>query len=599
MAFTPSDLFSLGEDGGWYDPSDLSTLWQDTAGTVSVTAAGQSVARIDDKSGNGRHLLQSTSANRPTYQTSGGLHWLDFDGTDDFLQLSANSPNITEGAGALACAASSDNEEVIGGLLEEIDEISGPAFRNILYFDTRSGTARIFNYAPDSTSRFVDLNSQISGAEKVFIASSDGVTAEAYLDDVQQGSPVDATANFANNSKITLGKQDAGNLLHDGKIYGAIILDRGLTSMERTDLNAWLSEKMGIIISLARTTQLAALTLSEGETDARITQAPVLALTESAADARATQAPVLVLTQVFTGAFFTQAPVLVLADQVPCLTRWAQVWTVTRTDGVVNGFTSLDRDLTFKGVVHKSCGSMSATAVDMSSIVGGQGSQELRGILSDAGVNEVDLYHGLYDGAILESWMVPWENSGGELPTPLIRGVLGRDNHDVNEFSIELLTDSAKLQQTAMLENYTPTCRYGFGTSNDSRCPVDLGPLTVSGSVTGTEALIIPNNGGRRIFTDSTRGEADGHFDLGQITWTSGANAGASSEIKSFVAGRFELWDATLNPIALSDGYDATPGCNKSTTDHLRFNSDLVDFGGFPHVPGNDSIFDTPDSKET
>lgn len=60
-----------------YDPSVLSSLWQDVAGTIPVTEAGQAVARVDDLSGAGRHLTQSTAGSRMTYQTDGSLHWLE------------------------------------------------------------------------------------------------------------------------------------------------------------------------------------------------------------------------------------------------------------------------------------------------------------------------------------------------------------------------------------------------------------------------------------------------------------------------------------------------------------------------------------------
>ena len=65
-AFHPATLFSGAAVGAFYDPSDLSTLWQDTAGTSPVTTAGQSVARMDDKSGNGYNLTQATAAARPS-----------------------------------------------------------------------------------------------------------------------------------------------------------------------------------------------------------------------------------------------------------------------------------------------------------------------------------------------------------------------------------------------------------------------------------------------------------------------------------------------------------------------------------------------------
>ena len=49
-AFSPDLLFGAGEQGVWYDPSDLTTLFQDAAGTTPVTAVGQPVGLILDKS---------------------------------------------------------------------------------------------------------------------------------------------------------------------------------------------------------------------------------------------------------------------------------------------------------------------------------------------------------------------------------------------------------------------------------------------------------------------------------------------------------------------------------------------------------------------
>ena len=43
-------MFASGEQGAWYDPSDLSTMYQDAAGTIPVTAVGQPVGLMLDKS---------------------------------------------------------------------------------------------------------------------------------------------------------------------------------------------------------------------------------------------------------------------------------------------------------------------------------------------------------------------------------------------------------------------------------------------------------------------------------------------------------------------------------------------------------------------
>jgi hypothetical protein len=60
-----SNLFFNAEQGVWYDPSDFSTLFQDSAGTTPVTAVEQPVGKILDKSGRGNHATQATAASRP------------------------------------------------------------------------------------------------------------------------------------------------------------------------------------------------------------------------------------------------------------------------------------------------------------------------------------------------------------------------------------------------------------------------------------------------------------------------------------------------------------------------------------------------------
>jgi len=90
VEWTPRILFAAGEQGGWYDPSDISTLWQDNARTTPVTAIGQTVGAIDDKSGRGNHLLQATSSLRPAYQQdASGRFFLDPDGSGDTMASAA------------------------------------------------------------------------------------------------------------------------------------------------------------------------------------------------------------------------------------------------------------------------------------------------------------------------------------------------------------------------------------------------------------------------------------------------------------------------------------------------------------------------------
>ena len=106
--FTPASLFTTGVNGVWHDPSDLTTLFQDAAGTTPVTAVEQPVGRMLDKSGRGNHFFQSISANRPTLSAKYNL----LTGTEPLgtqtVTTQATSYRLTfSGAGTIALSGSS------------------------------------------------------------------------------------------------------------------------------------------------------------------------------------------------------------------------------------------------------------------------------------------------------------------------------------------------------------------------------------------------------------------------------------------------------------------------------------------------------------
>jgi len=75
--FTPASLFAGGQQGLLYEAFDISTLFQDSAGTTPVTVATDPIGYVGDKSGNGNHATQATAAARPTYQTGPARATLD------------------------------------------------------------------------------------------------------------------------------------------------------------------------------------------------------------------------------------------------------------------------------------------------------------------------------------------------------------------------------------------------------------------------------------------------------------------------------------------------------------------------------------------
>lgn len=88
-------LFANGEQGFWYDPNDMGTMFQDAAGTVPVTAVGQPVGLLLDKrkgSAVGVNLhTTATPINKTYYPGTGTRSDLDITVSHDASEYSAVS----------------------------------------------------------------------------------------------------------------------------------------------------------------------------------------------------------------------------------------------------------------------------------------------------------------------------------------------------------------------------------------------------------------------------------------------------------------------------------------------------------------------------
>jgi hypothetical protein len=105
----PTNLFTAGTVGYWYDPSDLTTMFQDNLGSTPVTTAGQTVGLILDKSQNGvgtngssrRNLLVATATlSTQSVTVTAVAHTLSFTGTGTVTLTGASIAGPLIGTGA-------------------------------------------------------------------------------------------------------------------------------------------------------------------------------------------------------------------------------------------------------------------------------------------------------------------------------------------------------------------------------------------------------------------------------------------------------------------------------------------------------------------
>ncbi len=287
--------------------------------------------------------------------------------------------------------------------------------------------------------------------------------------------------------------------------------------------------------------------------------------------------------------FLSQGGVEILFKNVPCATKWAQIWTITRTDAVMFRFTSLDRDLEYpagSGIIYRSCGSLDPSASENVAELDSAGNMDLSGaIITDRSdpelINQWDLYAGRFDAAEVEVWLVPWAGEGR--PKRLMAGTFAPVELTDSGFKTEVAGDGDKLTQTPLVETLQPGCRWKFG--DPVTCGKDLGPLTVTGTAEFGDGV--------REFTDSARTEPDGYFKFGNVTFLDGNNAGITAEIKEHAAGVFTLWPRLPFPVLSGTNYSMTPGCTNLKESDGGCNGctawgQLARFGGFDKVPGRD-----------
>lgn len=271
-------------------------------------------------------------------------------------------------------------------------------------------------------------------------------------------------------------------------------------------------------------------------------------------------------------------------------TTLARAWAVTRLDGETLGFTDHDRPLAFDGIVFEAASGLTAQALEHATGLAAD-SQSVAGALSSAAISEADLERGLYDGAEMRHWLVDWTDTASRVL--LSRGRIGEVRRGRAAFEAEVTGLADRLNQP-IGRAFLQTCTARLG---DAACGVDTAAPAFRGE--GTVSAVEAQD---RILVAGLGGFASRWFDRGALTWTSGANAGTGATVKAHreTGGtvRIALWRPAAAPLSPGDGFTVTAGCDKSAAQCREKFANILNFRGFPLMPGDDWTTSYPNTGE-
>lgn len=271
------------------------------------------------------------------------------------------------------------------------------------------------------------------------------------------------------------------------------------------------------------------------------------------------------------------------------ITSVCRCWAVVRRDGVTYGFTDHDRTLAFEGIDFKADSGLTAKALQQTSGLAVDNTEAL-GALTDVAITEADIAAGRFDGAEVQAWLVNWADLSQRLLQ--FRGTIGELQRSGGAFQAELrgLTEALNQPQGRV---YQKPCTAVLG---DTQCRF---AHDVPGYVMELAVEIVE---GARVFRFADIGGFDARwFEAGRFVVLSGAAKGLVGVVKNDRQTadhrEIELWEALRAGIATGDLVRIEAGCDKrAKTCRLKFQN-LLNFRGFPDIPGEDWLMSYPSSS--
>lgn len=226
--WSPRRLFANGEQGALYLPHP-SYVYQSND-TSTAGAVGQTVGYITDLSGRGNHATQASASRRPVLrQTVGGLYYLEFDGTDDYLATGAFTSMSQPSTVFTAHIATGSGKQIFDSNGSPRDLIQVGATPTMFAGSLVSGNA----------------DAGWSGAARVYTATFNGASST-----IGTNATATATINAGSNAMASPLLLGIGNGLVSpvfaGSIYAFIFLNRLATASEQASVQRYLAQGIGL-----------------------------------------------------------------------------------------------------------------------------------------------------------------------------------------------------------------------------------------------------------------------------------------------------------------------------------------------------------------
>lgn len=251
----------------------------------------------------------------------------------------------------------------------------------------------------------------------------------------------------------------------------------------------------------------------------------------------------------------------------------ATFWRIYRRDGIILGFTSHDRDLSFGGIRHRAAPGMVPSSIKLTADLNAD-SAEVEGALSHASISERDLVAGLFDFAAIEIGAVDWTTRDH---FSLYSGELGQIESDRDSFSAELRSAKRVLDHD-LVPRTSPTCRAVF-----------CGPgcnLSANG-FTSIRPLVEVDYEANRVSFEAIM--ASDYLD-GQVRFFDGPQTGITFGVIAADTLGLTLDRQLIEGLEIGTRAHLRQGCDHTlATCAARFGN-AINFRGEPFLPGNDLL---------